>query len=258
MSRNRGKPTIREISYSKPTPEEKSLLSDAAIKGEPIVTAIIGAALIELELDTLLRQRFPKITDSTWETMVRENGPFSTFDQKITAAFAFRIFDEATKENLKIVKNIRNVFAHAKTLVKFEHELVVKELNKIQVPGFRKVIHRKLQKPKSPPQIRYILLCMVISTHLVRKYAHALQAQNTRRRRKQLSPLARVLIRTADLQSNALKSNRLLSPQSQNAGPNHPTPEGWLSGFLPFLDNPGVTTRTPLVLQEAEKESKKK
>jgi hypothetical protein len=168
--------------------------------------------------------------------MVRENGPFSTFDQKITAAFAFRIFDEATKDNLKIVKNIRNAFAHAKKLIDFNHELVVAELNKIQVPGFRKIIHRELQKKVSPPKVRYVLLCMVISTHLVTKYGAALQAKNKRFNRKAAklnpSPLVQALLRSADLQNKSTESNPRLSPQNQTSGPKPPIQGGLLAGLL--------------------------
>lgn len=241
MTRNRGRPTIREISYAKPTLEEKSQLPDAAVKGEPIVTAILGAAMIELELETLLRQRFPRITDSTWATMVRENGPFSTFDQKITAAFAFRIFDEVTKENLKIVKNIRNAFAHAKKLIDFDHELVAAELEKIQVPNFSKVFHRELQRKPAPPKIKYVLLCMVISTHLSRKYGTALSAKTKRLDRKvakynAVSPLARALINSADFQNKSTGSVPLSSLPIQSGDPKNLTKLQYLSGFLPFLE----------------------
>jgi hypothetical protein len=242
MSRNRGRPTIREISYAKPTTEEKGLLSDAAINGHPIVTAILGAAMVELELETLLRQRFPKITDSTWATMVRENGPFSTLDQKITAAFAFRILDEPTKDNLKIVKNIRNAFAHAKKLIDFDHELVAAELAKVQIPGFKKVLHRELQKKPGPPKVKYVLLCMVTSTHLVTKYAKALGARSKRLNQKEakqrVSPLVQALIRSADLHNKWTGSNPLSSPQSQNNGPNPPTPRGLLDGLSQYFDHP--------------------
>src|ERR1700688_1936192 len=99
MSRNRGRQRIGEINYIPPTPEEIGQVSNAVWDMAPIATGILGAALVEHELETLLRQRFPKITDSTWSTMVREGGPLSTLDQKITMAFAFRIIDEATKDN---------------------------------------------------------------------------------------------------------------------------------------------------------------
>jgi hypothetical protein len=240
MTRSRGRPTIREISYVKPTSEEKSQLPDAAVKGEPIVTAILGAAMIELELETLLRQRFSRITDSTWATMVRENGPFSTFDQKITAAFAFRIFDEVTKENLKIVKNIRNAFAHAKKLIDFDHELVAAELEKIQVPNFRKVFHRELQKKPAPPKIKYVLLCMVISTHLSRKYGTALSAKTKRLNRKvakynAVSPLAQALISSVDLRNKSTGSIPLSSLPSQIGGPSPQAPQGYIGGLLALI-----------------------
>jgi hypothetical protein len=240
MARNRGKPTIREISYTKPTTEEKKRISDAAINGEPIVTAVLGAAMIELELDNLLRLRFPKISDSTWNTMVRENGPFSTFDQKITAAFAFRMFDEATRDNLKIVKNVRNAFAHAKTLIDFEHELVAAEIKKIKIPAFRKRSHRIIQVATDVPKAAYVLLCIVISTHLVHKDV-TLAAKRRRSRSKRnrepigISPLARAFVDSAHLQNRWLGSNPQSSALNQNGDPSPPALGGLLDGLLPFL-----------------------
>jgi hypothetical protein len=234
MARNRGKPTIREISYAKPTTEEKKLMSAAAIKGEPIVTAILGAAMIELELDNLLRLRFPKITDSTWATMVRENGPFSTFDQKITAGFAFRMFDEATRDNLKIVKNIRNAFAHAKTLIDFEHELVAAEVKKIKIPTFRKRSHRAIQTATGSPKVAYVLLCIVISARLVQKDVIALTAKNRRKRIKGsrqpigISPLARAFVDSANLQSRSLGPSPLSSLLRRTGDPSSPVLGGLL------------------------------
>jgi hypothetical protein len=93
-----------------------------------------------------LRQRFPRIEEGLLQTMIGENGPFNTFDQKIITAFAFRIFDDATKDNLKIIKNIRNVFAHAKKLIDFDHELISAEFRKVKIPGFRKRFHSKVKK----------------------------------------------------------------------------------------------------------------
>jgi hypothetical protein len=265
MSRNRGKPSIREISYAKPTHEEKDLITDAAIKGEPIATAILGASMIELELDSLLRQRFPKISDGTWATMVRENGPFSTFDQKITSAFAFRIFDEATKDNLKIVKHIRNAFAHAKKLIGFEHELIVAEIKKLKIPDFQKKAHRKIQAAVHSPKVAYVLLGMAITTQLKTKYIASLEAQNKRALKKiakqeaQISPLARAFVNSAHLQNKLLESNPLLSPQNRTGDPTNPTQLRYLAGLLPFLDNPGTMMgQTPLVLREADKNPKKK
>ena len=204
MPRNRGKPTLHDISRAEPTLDERRKVADTAYnyEGSPIVTAILGAATIEMELEILLRQRFPPIEEGLWQTMIGENGPFNTFDQKIIAAFAFRIFDEATKDNLKIVKNIRNVFAHAKKLIDFDHELISAEFRKVKIPGFRKRFHSKVKKGNYyVPKEAYVLLCVIISTFLIKKRLASLSAKARRAAQKRqgnpVSPLAIALVSSA-------------------------------------------------------------
>jgi hypothetical protein len=204
MPRNRGKPTLHDISRAEPTLDERRQVADAAYNynGSPIVTAILGAATIEMELEILLRERFPKISDGLWQTMIGENGPFNTLDQKITAAFAFRMFDEATKDNLKIIKAIRNVFAHAKMLIDFDHKLISAEFRKIKIPKFRKRFHSKAKKGDYyEPKETYVLLCIVISTFLIKKRLVSMKTKARRTAQKRqgalISPLAAALVDSA-------------------------------------------------------------
>jgi hypothetical protein len=241
MTRNRGRPTLRELSSANPTQEEKKKLAHTAYnyEGSPIVTAILGAVTIEIELDTLLRLRFPKCDDSLWASMVGDHGPFNTFDQKITMAFAFRIFDEATKDNIKIIKNIRNVFAHAKKLVDFDDPLISAEIKKIKVPGYSKRFHLKVRKGNHyPSKYAYVMLCIIVTTMLIRKRGNSLSAKNrrlVRKRQQQFSPFASLLAMSAepkpDVPSGGLLSGLLSSPLSQSAGLSSLVPGSSLSGL---------------------------
>ncbi len=244
MSRNRGRPTLREISYAHPTSEEKKKVADVAYDygGSPIVTAILGAATIEIELEVLLRQRFPKADDSLWGSLVGDNGPFNTFDQKIIAAFAFRIFDGATKDNLKIIKSIRNVFAHAKKLVDFDDPLIAAEFRRIKVPNFRKKFHANVKKGNLYlPKEAYVLLCIVISAFLIKKQAASLSAKTRRLRQKsqsRASPLVAALLRSAQQYSNALTQVPISSLPSRSGDPTPPIQGGLLAGLGHLLQNP--------------------
>jgi hypothetical protein len=132
-SRNRGKqkPKLADLSRTSPTWEEAEALFDAFLAAPPIAKAIIGAAMVEHELEQLLRQRFARKDNETWAALISDHGPLATFDQKITAGYAFRIYDDATRHNLSIVRKIRNTFAHAKKPTTFGHELIAGELRKV-------------------------------------------------------------------------------------------------------------------------------
>jgi hypothetical protein len=125
MSRNRGKikPKLRDLSNLVLTREEEEALATAAVHANPTVTAIMGAVMVEHELEGLLRSRLSKKDDDTWSDLTLDNGPFGTFHKKINAAYALGIYDDTTKQNLNIVRNIRNAFAHSKKLIDFDHPL---------------------------------------------------------------------------------------------------------------------------------------
>src|SRR5260370_1167381 len=237
---SRGRPKVGVVSYITPTREDLSKVSATVFTAAPIAAAILGAALIEHELDTLLRRRFPKITDSNWSSMVSEGAPFSTFDQKITAAFAFRMFDEATKSNLKIIKSIRNVFAHSRMLIDFDHKLITDELKRIKIPGFKKAIHREVQKVEHGGQHSYTILCMTISTHLTQKYITSLKATNKRFKRKQ-SDIYRALMGSFSLPDKFGELSPRSLPQIHSGDPIHPVQGGLLSALSQYFDQPHKT-----------------
>jgi hypothetical protein len=236
-SRNRGRPKLRDLSYHKPTREEENQLLDAAMGDHPMVAAILGATIVEHQLENSLRERFPKATDETWGTIVSDGGPLCTFDQKITMAFLLGMIDEATRDNLKIIRQIRNAFAHAKKLVDFEHELVRAELTKIKVAKFRKKRHRDIiELVGSVPQKVYVILCIIIATQLLRKSNYNWTAKR-RRRHKKLSPLTRLFVeQAANLENRFLESNQQSSQPSRSGDPTPEAPLGLLSGLLPFLE----------------------
>src|ERR1700693_6202579 len=116
-SRNRGKkkPNLRRLSLDHPTDEEHDAVwATVGNAPHPIVIAILGCAMVEHQLDILLRRHFRRNDDDTWEVMVSDKGPLDTMFRKITAAYAFGIIDPETQHNINVVRGIRNTFAHAK------------------------------------------------------------------------------------------------------------------------------------------------
>lgn len=219
-----------------PTYEERTQLLNAAMETTPISTAILGAVYVEHELEELIRSRLPKIDDGTWSLMLQDNGPLATFSQKIIMGLALRIYGQETRDNLKIISNIRNAFAYSKRLIDFDHDLVKAELKKVSIPKFQKIAHHQIKNLKYGAKDAYIVLCIIISTYLTGKIVESLKAKNRRLKRKTTAPFYSALMR-------ALNPTRLSDlgsllpplPTSQNAGPNPPAQVGLLSGLLPYL-----------------------
>jgi hypothetical protein len=86
-----------------------------------MVAAILGAALVEYSLEVVVRQRFRNNDAETWMRMIESVGPLHDFHAKIITGFALGIFSEELRANLNLVRGIRNVFAHSKAYLRFDH-----------------------------------------------------------------------------------------------------------------------------------------
>jgi hypothetical protein len=236
-SRNRGKskPKLRDLGRKLPTTEEAMEVFRAArIDSDPITAAILGAVLVESELEALLRHRLKRQSDTEWAELVADNGPLSTFHRKILLGRALRLYGEEVNHNLNIIRNIRNTFAHAKKLITFEHELVVAELRSTAIPKVRKRGHRDVKSLKWGGQGCYLSLSHHVSMMLLQRHNAAYRASNRRyklktekRMAERLSPLARLMADPQLVQTSS-KLNPLSFPQSQSAE----APQGWLGEVL--------------------------
>jgi hypothetical protein len=199
MPRNRGKKkqTLRDLSRVWPTAEEKNAVRNKLIELEnpPIVTAILGAALLEYELEARLRKKFRRKDDDTWKALTEERGSLGSFDAKITTAYAFGLFDAVVRDGIHTVRRIRNAFAHTKKLVDFKHELVVKELATVTMPkSNRHRLHKYLSDVKGlkadKAQQSFILLCLILEIDLLRGDTKAATARFSARERSIRKQLA--------------------------------------------------------------------
>src|SRR2546425_322546 len=88
--------TLRNYGQVTLTLEEAQALRDKAIDldSDPIAIAVLGAVLVEHELDKLLRRRFRRIGDEDWELLISENGPLASLYSKGLLAHAFGIIDD--------------------------------------------------------------------------------------------------------------------------------------------------------------------
>jgi DNA-binding MltR family transcriptional regulator len=76
---------------------------------------IFGAAILEDDLEGLLREFFRKDKDSVTQVvnpLFRTYAPLSTFSAKTDVAYALRLVSRTTKRKLDIVRRLRNDFAH--------------------------------------------------------------------------------------------------------------------------------------------------
>jgi hypothetical protein len=246
MSRSRGtrKQTVRDLSRISPTHKETEEIISVFEQAHPIVTAILGTALVEHELDLLLRRKLLRPdSDTEWARLTSDDGPLGTFSQKTLCAHVLKLFDDATKRNIDIIRVIRNQFAHTKRLINFENPLIVAELKKVQYT--RKRWHRLQAKLLADPknaQQAFANVCSIVAASLIKKRSRAIKASNERMKRKAekwelknsylkpLLPFLQPLGGVANLgtlspyPSEGLGLTPLLSQPGQTVGPKRSTP----------------------------------
>ncbi len=106
------KTKVGDLSRQTPSREEIKAVRQAFTDGTPLTSAVLGQAIIEHELETILRKKFKKQDDETWLMITNDDGPLRTFAAKIDAGYAFGVYDNITMRNLDTIRQIRNAFAH--------------------------------------------------------------------------------------------------------------------------------------------------
>jgi hypothetical protein len=77
---------------------------------------ILISANLENALDAALQQ----VLSPPYDDMFEADGPLATFARKISVARALRIIGPVTNENLRLIRHVRNAFAHAKIPIEFK------------------------------------------------------------------------------------------------------------------------------------------
>lgn len=206
MPRNRGriKPSLRSLSREKPTRQELLHQLDTMVWAPPIILAVLTAAIIDQELEDLLRRKLKVADDTFFEELADNDGPLGTLSRKIDLGFALGLYDLGLRQNLHIVRKIRNVFAHARKLLDFDHELIGKEMRLVSLPKGRTTPqHRQMKKIKLGQltgKAAYEVIWVTVFSALIGRItrSHRASARNYARKAKgiskELHPLAWALL----------------------------------------------------------------
>lgn len=104
------------------------------LRGETdLSVAIIATAILEARLEKLLVRKFKIKKPDLVGQIFLNRGPLMDFHSKILIAHAFGIITSNLAEELHSIKSIRNTFAHAKFPVTFDHELIGREIDALQM-----------------------------------------------------------------------------------------------------------------------------
>jgi hypothetical protein len=119
---------------------------------------IVGAAL-EQALEIALATHF--VLDEVSITRLFDDdssGPLSNFAAKIKIAFALGIFDKPIKEELDLIRHIRNSFAHSKETLTFLSPEIVNACGQLIVPQRWFLLDRQ-HSDANPSREQFLVSC---------------------------------------------------------------------------------------------------
>jgi hypothetical protein len=233
-SRGVKKEKLRHLSTRQTTAEEARAVNHALLAaGSPIAVAILGAVLVEHDLERVIRRRLSIRDDEDWEALLDERGPLSTFHRKIEMAYVLKIIDKPTRRNMDIIRAIRNAFAHSKRTIGFDNPLIAAELAKAQPMSRRKRAFRLLNRI-SDPKTKYTVLCWQTAGPLNQRLTRSIMSVTRRKMRQSLkrAPESSFLSQLLLGGLGSPLSHPQSTQQSRSDDPKTPRVRGLLSSLL--------------------------
>lgn len=124
---------LRRLSRKMPAPPEIEKMMDALRDEGDMTVAIMAGSFLEIELERLILSRF-KRKDSNLNGQIFQNrGPLSDMHSKILLADAMGFITSPMADELHSLKVVRNAFAHSRTPLKFDNDLVTKEIESLKM-----------------------------------------------------------------------------------------------------------------------------
>ena len=140
-----------------------------------MVAAILGATLVEHQIDQAIRIHLKHDDASLWGRLTDPSGPLRDFSSKIMLGYALGRYEEEVANNLHIVRDIRNAFAHSRTLLTFDHPTVKATLRKVTPIRHGKKMVNVATLAMGPDKRAYLSLCFSIFRYFHLKFVDSIK-----------------------------------------------------------------------------------
>jgi DNA-binding MltR family transcriptional regulator len=125
---------LRRLSRKFPARPEIEKIMDGLRDKDDLHIGIIAVSILEARLQQLITTRLHKKGDKDFlNRLFLNRGPLSDLNSKILVAEAFGIVTGPLADELHVMRDIRNAFAHSTTPLSFEHELVKREVDGLKM-----------------------------------------------------------------------------------------------------------------------------
>jgi DNA-binding MltR family transcriptional regulator len=95
--------------------------------------AILVAAHVDVELSSLIEaELLLSVEEEALKPLYERDGALSTFFSKIHLGYAMSLYDDKTRDDLEVIRRVRNAFSHVRRSINFNTSEIVKECKKLQ------------------------------------------------------------------------------------------------------------------------------
>lgn len=117
---------LRTLTTKPATPEyQEEYSKQTGAQADDRSYCLLYTAMLENELDRSIEIWLGETAEEIRKELYDRDGPMGNFSRKITLASALDMIGPVTRENFRLIRNVRNAFAHAKIPIKFDTPEVV-------------------------------------------------------------------------------------------------------------------------------------
>ena len=183
---------LREIGRADPTFDHIiQLEKELFVSESDRATGVLFGTLLENNLRTLIlsKMRGDLSLDETDRLMSFE-GPVGSFSAKIRIAHAFDIIGPLVRDDLNLIREIRNAFAHSRIPITFISPEVADACTHLKIPDdpsssipqglLAQLSEGGRSTSKDDPRLRFITACHAISYRMILTRDHNYQREGSR------------------------------------------------------------------------------
>ena len=113
---------LKKRSQGSPTREELHAITAEIQGSSDRACALVWGALVEDALRRAITLCLDRLNEAEADDFFGENGPAGTFSNKIKIGYALKIYARQAKDDLNIIREIRNAFAHSQIPLSFKDQ----------------------------------------------------------------------------------------------------------------------------------------
>lgn len=112
---------LRTLTTKPATPEyQEEYSKQTGDQADDRSYCLLYTAMLENELDRSIEHWLGETAEDIRKELFEGDGPMGNFSRKISLAAALDMIGPVTRENFRLIRHVRNAFAHAKIPIKFD------------------------------------------------------------------------------------------------------------------------------------------